>query len=157
MASTCLLPTNFILVLSTFPIIFLMETLKSIIHGCVIINQRLQSLTEAQCCRLELKQWSQRLWELIGIPSTLMRSEWKRRNGRKKRSQTLMLAKLSSAAAPWVEFHPSIQTLFDLTSEIFSSPFALWWIVVSLPSPQCMLGWEAPRHWIGRNETPLFF
>lgn len=36
-----------------FPIILHMETLKSIIHDCIIINQRQQSLRWATCWRLE--------------------------------------------------------------------------------------------------------
>lgn len=56
--STCLLPINttlkcFYELPSTSPIIFWMETLKSIIHDCIIINQKQQSLSWATSWRLE--------------------------------------------------------------------------------------------------------
>ncbi len=127
-----------------FPIILQMETLKSIIHDCVIINQRQQSLRWATSWRLEAETvkskavWAHWYSKHLNVGWN-RRSQWKKEKERKKeRNADLSSTPLLSCSVR-VLLRPHSHFLFDLT-EIFLSALALQWTVVSLPSTSCMLG-----------------
>lgn len=144
-----------------------METVKSIIHDCIIINQRQQSLRWATSRRLEAETVKSKAAAAHWY-SEHLNLGWERRSKRKRKrnKKPLISAKLihfqvllQSESLLCRREVPSLRSrsLFDLKDEVFWSAHALQHTVVSLPLTQCMLGEDARWPEIKINELKMDF